>query len=329
MSESLPSSAGTGELASGPRLAAFGGRDPREGRGAAVWRMRHRSLVLDAPVVMGILNVTPDSFSDGGELTSVARAVDRAAAMVREGAGILDVGGESTRPGARPVAADHEIERAVPVVEALTARFDLPVSIDTRKAPVASAALAAGADVVNDVSGMDHDPEMAGVVAESGAGAILMHMRGDPADMQERAAYDDVVEEVRAELGGAVERARRAGVGPDRLVVDPGLGFAKTATHNLVLLRRLERLGALGLPVLVGPSRKSFLGALLDVPPGERVIGTVAACVLAYLGGARILRVHDVGPAVQGLVVAHAVATSGGGASSRGRREADGRASRR
>lgn len=273
------------------------------------WSLRGRTLDLRRPVVMGILNMTPDSFSDGGELTGIDQAVDRAATMVAAGAGLLDVGGESTRPGAAEVPVDLEVRRTAPVVDALVRRFDVPVSIDTRKADVAYGALKAGAHVVNDVSGLSHDPRMGGVVAEGDAGLVLMHMRGDPATMQEHAVYDDVMGAVVRELGDALGRAGSAGVDAGRIVVDPGIGFAKTPDQNLVLLRELPRLLELGRPVLVGPSRKSFLGHLLRVRTRERLAGTLASCVLAYLGGARLFRVHDVAPAVQALTVADAVAS--------------------
>lgn len=273
------------------------------------WSLRGRTLDLRRPVVMGILNMTPDSFSDGGELAGVDQAVDRAATMVEAGAGLLDVGGESTRPGAAEVPVELEVRRTAPVVDALVRRFDVSVSIDTRKADVAHRALKAGAHVVNDVSGLAHDPRMGGVVAEGDAGLVLMHMRGDPATMQEHAVYDDIVGAVVRELGDALGRAGSAGVDAGRIVVDPGIGFAKTPGQNLVLLRELPRLLELGRPVLVGPSRKSFLGHLLRVRTRERLAGTLASCVLAYLGGARLFRVHDVGPAVQALTVADAVAS--------------------
>jgi dihydropteroate synthase len=275
-----------------------------------LWRLAGgRILDTSRPQVMGILNVTPDSFSDGGELAGdPARALARAHAMVEAGAALLDVGGESTRPGAAPVSEHEELRRVLPVIEALVRDLPVPVSVDTRKAGVARAALAAGAALVNDVSALAHDPAMAGTVAGADAGLVLMHMRGEPADMMERAIYEDVVRDVTRELGEAVARARAAGVREDAVAVDPGIGFAKTAEQNLTLLRGLAELGRLGRPVMVGPSRKSFLGRILDVPPAERVIGTVAACVAAYREGARVFRVHDVAPVVQGLRVAEAIA---------------------
>lgn len=275
------------------------------------WQLPGGSLLLDRPRVMGIVNLTPDSFSDGGELAGVDDALERARAMVEAGADLLDVGGESTRPGADAVPVDEEIARIVPFVRRAVRMFpNVPLSVDTRKAPVAEAALEAGARIVNDVSGLAFDPAMAPLVAARGAGVVVMHMRGTPADMARRAHYRDVVAEVRDELDQRLARARDAGVAPDAVVADPGLGFAKTAAQSLTLLRHLDALSDLGVPLLVGPSRKSFLGTVLGEPPHRRGAGTVAACVLAYLRGARIVRVHDVEPVVHALAVAHAVETA-------------------
>jgi dihydropteroate synthase len=272
------------------------------------WRIRGQTLALDVPRVMGILNLTPDSFSDGGEISGVEEALRRAEEMVGAGAALLDVGGESTRPGAGTVPVTEEIRRVVPVVEALVRRFSTPISVDTRKAPVARAALDAGASVVNDVSGLTFDPGLAEVVAEAGAGLVLMHMRGTPKDMGTRTEYEDVGAEVTAELLEAVGRARDGGVAEAAMVLDPGIGFAKTARQSLELLGDLSHLRGTGFPILVGPSRKSFLGEVLGgVPPQGRVTGSAVACALAFLEGARIFRVHDVGPAMQALAVVRAV----------------------
>jgi len=285
---------------------------PSRTRVAGVWRARGREIVLDHPVVMGVVNLTPDSFSDGGRRRDVEGALDAAEAMVAAGAELVDVGGESTRPGARAVPVGEELDRVLPFLERAVARLGTPVTVDTRKAEVARAALAVGAWAVNDVSGLFHDPRMAEVVAEAEAGMVLMHMRGGPADMARHAHYDDVGAEVAAELGASVARARAAGIPDEAVVVDPGIGFAKAAAHSLALLGDLAHVRALGFPILVGPSRKSFIGALLGVPPEERVAGTLAACVSAYLEGARIFRVHDVGPVVQALAVAAAIAGTRG-----------------
>jgi dihydropteroate synthase len=264
-------------------------------------------MSLEEPRVMGILNVTPDSFSDGGAFSEVERAVAHARQMVAEGAALIDVGGESTRPGALPVSEEEECRRVLPVVRRLKEELGVPVTIDTRRASVAREALEAGADAVNDVSALD-DPAMGGVVAAFGAGVVLMHMRGTPQSMQSLANYTDVAGEVSRELSGALERALSAGIARESIVVDPGIGFAKTSEQNLELLARLGELKALGWPVLLGVSRKAFLGALLGgVPPEQRDGATAAACVLGLMQGARIFRVHDVRGVREALVVAEAV----------------------
>jgi len=283
---------------------------------------------------MGILNLTPDSFSDGGRLGSVDAAVEQAERMVEAGADILDVGGESTRPGAVDVSEQEEIRRVLPVLEALRERLTVPLSVDTRKAAVARRALEAGASIVNDVSGLSYDEAMPSTVAEMEAGVVLMHMRGTPADMSERTQYGDLPGEVAAELGVSVTRAREAGVHRDAIVLDPGIGFAKTPAQSFRLVRDLGRLHALGFPVLVGASRKSFLGDLLGVPPGERVTAGAVIAALAYQRGARIFRTHDVAPTLQALLAVRAVEeglesvpggtppgrNSGSGGKTRGRR---------
>lgn len=276
------------------------------------WVIRDQRLSLGEPLVVGILNVTPDSFSDGGLYRDPAAAVRRAQEMVREGAGMIDVGGESTRPGADVVPDAEEAARVVPVIRRLKDTLDVPVSVDTRKAEVARAALAAGADVVNDVSAL-RDPAMAAVVASSGAGLVLMHMRGTPKTMQLDPHYDDVVREVTDELGAALAEARGAGIEPERVVVDPGIGFAKNQRHNLALLRGLDALTRLGRPVYLGVSRKAFLGQILGgAPPEERAAATAAACVAGLLAGARIFRVHDVRMVREALLVGEAIRTATG-----------------
>jgi len=260
---------------------------------------------------MGIVNLTPDSFSDGGRFRDVDEALAEAERMVEAGAGLIDVGGESTRPGADPVPADEERRRILPFVERAAEQLPVPVSVDTRKALVARTALEAGAKIVNDVSGLGHDHAMGEVIAEAGAGAILMHMRGEPATMKALAHYDDVPSEVAAELAVAVERARAAGIDEEAIVLDPGIGFAKDASHSYAVLAHLGALLTLGFPVMVGPSRKSFLGSVIEGAPTQRTVGTVAACVAAYLQGARIFRVHDVEPVIQALAVVEAIARAG------------------
>lgn len=258
-------------------------------------------------VLMGIVNVTPDSFSDGGRYLDAQAAVAHGLALEAEGAGILDVGGESTRPGAEPVTADEELRRVLPVVAGLRAAgAAAAISVDTTKASVAAGALAAGASIVNDVSALRGDRELAGVVAEHGAGLCLMHMRGEPRTMQRDPRYDDVVAEVAAFLEERMRFAVARGIAEERIVLDPGIGFGKTAEHNLALLRRLDELAALGRPVLVGTSRKSFLGRLTGRDVEGRLAATIASNVVALERGARIFRVHDVAPVRDALTVAAA-----------------------
>jgi dihydropteroate synthase len=271
-----------------------------------VWAISGGELRLDKPVIIGILNITPDSFSDGGRLTTVEAAVEHGARLTADGARLLDVGGESTRPGAAPVPVREEIDRVVPVIAELIRRGLGPVSVDTRKAEVARAALDAGAAVVNDVSGLAFDADLAGVVAAAGAGLIVMHMRGTPDTMDDLSTYRHVAPEVAAELEDAAGRAERAGVARERIVVDPGLGFAKTATQNFRLLDELATIVALGYPVAVGPSRKRFLGAATGRPVEDRDRATAVACALAWERGARLFRVHDVALTREAITLASA-----------------------
>ena len=259
------------------------------------WRCRRLELNVDErPHIMGVLNVTPDSFSDGGRYDTLESAVARARQMVSEGADIIDVGGESTRPGARPVELKEELRRVIPVVERLCAELGVPVSIDTYKSEVARRALKAGAHIVNDISALRFDPKMPALIARSGAGLVLMHMKGTPRSMQRRPRYDDAVSEIYRFLAGQVERAVEAGIDRERLAVDPGIGFGKRVQDNLLLINRLNEFLGLGLPVLVGVSRKSFIGQVLDLPIDDRLEGTAAALSMAVARGANILRVHDV-----------------------------------
>ncbi len=289
-------------------------------------QLRSTTWDWSRPYLLGVLNVTPDSFSDGGRYAGVGAAVDRAAVLVAEGVDAIDVGGESTRPGAPGVSAEEELARVVPVVEALVERFPQPVSIDTTKSPVARAALAAGASVLNDVATGEPPEALGAVAAEYGAMYIAMHARGVPANMSSLAQYGDVVTEVCAELRALVDRLLAAGVSPERLVVDPGLGFAKTAAHSLALLADLAALRSLGYPVCVGASRKSFLvadeahlgGWARDAADANgRLGGTAAVVALSVWQGAEILRVHDVGVMRQAARVAQAIALRSGGALAR------------
>ena len=265
---------------------------------------RDRTLDLGRPAVMGVLNVTPDSFSDGGEHDDIDRAVGRALAMVEEGADIVDVGGESTRPGAEPVEEAAELERVLPVIEALRPRTGALISIDTVKPGVMRAACAAGADVINDVRGL-REPGALAAAAETGAGICLMHMQGRPRTMQSSPTYSDVVRDVRDFLAERIETCARAGIPRERLVVDPGFGFGKNLAHNLALLRRLPERVGLGPPLLVGVSRKSMFAHLLgDMPAKERLPASLAAAAIAVTRGARLVRVHDVAATRQAVDIA-------------------------
>lgn len=256
--------------------------------------------------LMGVVNVTPDSFSDGGLYLDPEAAIAHGREMAAAGAEILDVGGESTRPGAEPVAVEEELRRVVPVIQELS-DGDCEVSVDTSKAAVAEAALDAGASIVNDVTALRGDPAMAALCAERGAAVVLMHMRGDPRTMQEDPRYEDVVAEVKSFLAERLEAATAAGVAEERVWLDPGIGFGKTAAHNLELLRRLGELRDLGRPLVIGTSRKSFIGKVDGSAADERLGGTIASSVLAAAEGAEVLRVHDVAEVGQALAVATAI----------------------
>ncbi len=295
-----------------PFAAAAGAGPGASGRWS--WALSGgRRLELGGRVVlMGVVNVTPDSFSDGGRFLDRAAAVAQARRLIAEGAGIVDVGGQSSRPGSAEVPAAVEAERVVPVIAELrAAEPGAAVSVDTYRAEVARRALAAGADMVNDISAFRFDAEMLPLLAESGAPAAAMHIRGTPRDMQDDPRYADVVGEVRAELAEALERAASAGVPRERVAVDPGLGFGKTAEHNLLLLRALAGFKALGSPLLVGASRKSFIGKVLGLGPGERLEGTLAVSALAVAAGADIVRVHDVAANLRAVRMAEAVVGRG------------------
>ncbi len=257
------------------------------------------------PKLMGVVNVTPDSFSDGGRYLDPEAAVRHGRELVRDGADLLDVGGESTRPGAEEVSAGEELARVLPVVEGLVGKAT--VSIDTSKVEVARAALDAGAAIVNDVTALRHDPEIAALCAEHEAGLVLMHMQGEPRTMQENPRYDDVVEDVKAFLAERMEVAVAAGVAEERIWLDPGIGFGKSLDHNLELLRRLDELRELGRPLVIGTSRKSFIGKIDGSPVEQRLGGTIATSILAAAEGADVLRVHDVAEAAQAMKVASAI----------------------
>jgi dihydropteroate synthase len=261
-----------------------------------------------APIIMGILNITPDSFSDGGVHFDQSKAVHAALQMEEDGAAIIDIGGESTRPGALAVPADVEKERVLPVIEEIRRRSDVPISIDTMKAEVAEAALTQGADLINDVGALRRDPRMRAVAAQSGAPVILMHMRGEPRTMQESIHFDDVVGEVAGELRQFRDQAVSAGVAADRIFVDPGIGFGKTFEHNLELLARCQELSDIA-PVVIGASRKAFIGHLTGRASGpDRMVGSLAAVAAAWQGGAAMVRVHDVRATADFLAVMTAIA---------------------
>jgi len=273
-------------------------------------RCRDSYLSLDRPVVMGVLNVTPDSFSDGGLWTDPQRAVAHGLEMIEQGAGIIDVGGESTRPGAEDVSEADELDRVLPVIEALSRRTSTPISIDTRKPRVAERSVEAGAVIINDTLGEASDRTMDQVAAGTGAAIVVMHSRGTPATMRELTEYDDVVIDVRDFLELRAAQLIDQGVERDAICLDPGYGFAKNPLQNLVLLRRLDEIVDLGYPVLVGTSRKSFIGATLDVPSDQRVEGTAATIAWALAKGAHIVRVHDVEPIVRTVRMLEAIKDS-------------------
>jgi len=253
------------------------------------------TLDLDErPIIMGILNVTPDSFYDGGMHSGTENALRHAREMIADGVDIIDIGGESTRPGSEPVSAAEEIQRIKPVVDLLLEDAQVPLSIDTRKADVAREMLKAGVHMINDVSGLKHDPAMAEVVAEGASPVVIMHMRGTPETMQTLTDYDDVLGDVKRELAEQVVVAEAAGIGPRKIIIDPGIGFSKTAEQSAELIARLDELRDLGKPILLGPSRKSFIGRTLGLDPQDRLEATITSCIVGVRKGAGILRVHDV-----------------------------------
>jgi dihydropteroate synthase len=269
------------------------------------WKCRDRTLAFgERPLIMGILNVTPDSFSDGGRHFETQQAVDWGLRMADDGADILDVGGESTRPGAAEVSPEEEAARVVPVVEALHGKTEAAISVDTMKAPVARQALDVGACIINDVSALSHDPDMPAAARDTGAGVVLMHMQGTPRTMQQNPRYDDVVAEVAGFLESRVAGLVAEGLDRDTMAVDPGIGFGKTVAHNVELLARLDALKAIGVPVVVGLSRKSFLGKLTGREVDERLAGSLSALVFCLLNGADVMRVHDVRESLDAMKVA-------------------------
>ncbi len=260
---------------------------------------------------MGVVNVTPDSFFDGGLYFEPARAIERALELAAEGADIVDIGGESSRPGAHPISAKEEKKRILPVIEVLREKKNVLISVDTTKAEVAEAAVAAGADIINDISAGRFDPQILRLAAESGAGLVLMHMKGTPRTMQAEPHYEDVVAEVRSFLEERIAAAEANGVARESLIIDPGIGFGKKLEHNLALLNNLGSLAELGRPVLVGISNKSFIGKILNLEPQDRLEGTVAAAVVSLLHGASILRIHDLKAVKRAVTVAESILSQG------------------
>jgi len=279
-----------------------------------LFRVKSREFALGRRAwIMGIVNVTPDSFSDGGLFLDPARAIERGLALVEDGADVVDVGGESTRPGSDPVTPDEEIRRVLPVIAGLRERTQALISVDTSKVEVAEAALDAGADIVNDISAFRLDPRILVLAARHGAGFILMHMKGVPRTMQAHPHYDDVVAEVRAFLAERIDVAEAYGLPRESIAIDPGIGFGKNQPDNLALLAGLRTLAGLGRPVVVGVSRKSFIGKILDAPPQDRLEGTIAAAVMSFVNGASVLRVHDVRAVARAVRVAEAILSATGG----------------
>ncbi len=255
----------------------------------------HKLDFSEKTCVMGILNVTPDSFSDGGLHFDAGNAVEHALGLVEDGAGIIDIGGESTRPGSAAVSLEEELRRTIPVIKALSSRISVPISIDTYKAEVARRAIDAGASMVNDISGLRFDPEMAKVAASAGVPVIIMHIKGKPRDMQVNPVYEALIPEIMDHLRACIRKAEDAGIDPERIIVDPGIGFGKTFGHNLEILNRLDEFADLEKPLAIGVSRKAFIGKVLGgLPAGERLEGTAAAVSISVLKGAHIVRVHDV-----------------------------------
>ncbi|MFQ5579222.1 MAG: dihydropteroate synthase [Nitrospiria bacterium] len=285
---------------------AFSSFTPRKASGR--WHCgQYRLNYGKRPLIMGILNVTPDSFSDGGLFLSRSKALDRAVQMEEEGVDIIDIGGESTRPGSSPVSFEEECRRVLPIIEALSGKLRIPLSIDTTKAALVKCALEAGISIINDVSGFTRDPEMFPVAAESRAGLVIMHTKGKPRTMQNRPRYRHLISEIFGFLNGQVKKASAYRILRNRIAIDPGIGFGKTVKHNLEIIHHLDSFSALGLPILVGPSRKSFIGEILNLPPSERLEGTAAAAAISVFQGAHILRVHDISTMVRVVRIADAI----------------------
>lgn len=275
-------------------------------------RCRRRTFLLGRrTLLMAILNITPDSFSDGGLYFDKDKAITQGLRMVEEGADILDIGGESTRPGSKPLELDEELRRVIPVIESLTKELDVPISIDTYKSAVALKAIEAGAEMVNDISGLHFDPELAEVVAKEDTPIVLMHIRGTPETMQKNVHYNSLFSEILQYLKNSIQRAESAGLDPEQIIIDPGIGFGKTVEDNLLVIKNLSEFRVLGKPILLGTSRKSFVGKILNADVGERIEGSLASISIGVLNGAHIIRCHDVPQAKRAIAVADAVRVAG------------------
>ena len=273
---------------------------------------RNRTLTLGKrTLLMGILNVTPDSFSDGGLFFDHDKAVSHGLKMVEEGADIIDIGGESTRPGSKPIELDEELRRVIPVIESIVKKADVPISIDTYKSAVAQRAIEAGAEIVNDISGLHFDPELAKVVAKGNTPLILMHIQGTPETMQKSIHYDSLFSEILLYLKDSIQRAELAGLDPGQIIIDPGIGFGKTVEDNLLIIRNLQEFQILGKPILLGTSRKSFIGKILNAEVEERLEGTLSSIAIGVLNGAHIIRTHDVLQAKKAVAIADAIRLAG------------------
>ncbi len=276
-------------------------------------RCRKKTFYLGKrTLLMGVLNVTPDSFSDGGLFLDPSRAVEHGLKMAEEGADLIDIGGESTRPGSKPLDAEEELRRVIPVIRSLSKRLNIPISIDTYKSKVAQAAIDAGAEMINDISGLHFDPELSKVASREDVPIILMHIRGTPETMQKEVHYESLFSEILRYLREGIERAESSGVDPEKIIIDPGIGFGKTLEHNLLLIKNLSEFRILGKPILLGTSRKSFIGKILNAEPQERLEGTLASTIVGILHGAHIVRCHDVAQAKKAIAVADAIRLASG-----------------
>jgi len=276
---------------------------------SAIWTFGHQTIDCSRPVIMGVINATPDSFSDGGLYYEREEAVNQGKRLAAEGADILDIGGESTRPGSKPMTEEEEMGRVIPVIEELSRAIDIPISIDTRRSLVAKKAIQAGAEIINDISALRFDSQMARVCTEHHVPVVLMHMQGEPATMQVEPRYDNLLREISDFFKDRIAWAESQGIGNDQVILDPGIGFGKSLDqgHNLMILKNLQAFKNFGKPILIGPSRKAFIGKILGLPPQEREEGTMAAVVAAILNGANIVRVHEVKKMSRGVCVADAI----------------------